>query len=242
MLNMVLSECRRSRSQRGFTLVELLVVIAIIGALAAMLMPAVSGARASGKKAACINNLRQLGIALELHNNTHGAYPLDGENGYGLAVFLLPFLEEQPLYDQINPKRVRPVSPSNGNSNPGDTSIKILVCPSFARPQGGQAAAGLTNYLGNDSLFSAVRIYDDITDGESKTIAMGETTSSHPWMSPGLAGPTPPNNGGNYGSRHEGGGNFLFCDGSVQFVVEDIDPAVFAALCTIDGGEPVSGW
>jgi prepilin-type processing-associated H-X9-DG protein len=50
----------------------------------------------------------------------------------------------------------------------------------------------------------------------------------------------PPNSGGDFSSRHSGGAQFALCDGSVQFVRDDIDPAMFKALCTIDGKEATS--
>lgn len=101
----------------GFTLVELLVVIAIIGILVALLLPAVQAAREAARRAQCSNNLKQIGLALQNHLSTKkvfpaGRYGCDGEVGTpcsGVAtkdrvgpsgfVALLPFLEEQQLYD-----------------------------------------------------------------------------------------------------------------------------------------------
>jgi len=102
----------------GFTLVELLVVIAIIGILIALLLPAVQAARESARRAHCSNNLKQLGLALHNYHVAHKVFPPAGI-GYGWCrypeygdenilnvnglLFLLPYLDEQPLYDQYDP-------------------------------------------------------------------------------------------------------------------------------------------
>ena len=219
--------------RKGFTLVELLVVVAIIGALAGLLIPAVRAARAASKKSSCANNLRQMGIALDLHHDTHGAYPVDGKNEFGIAAFLLPYVEETALYDRIKPHK----GPSNDTALL-NTTIKVYLCPSaggkLLREQGG----GL-NYLGTSNLFSSLTIYDDIRDGESKTIAMGETIQPHAWAKPGTASGGPPSSEGTFSSRHTQGANFVLCDGSVHFVSFDVDPDVFTAYLTIDGRENV---
>ncbi len=98
--------CRRS--SLGFTLVELLVVIAIIGVLIGLLLPAVQSAREAGRRASCINNLRQIGIALHNHIDSRGALPAGWLPGgkrkaeWGWPVMMLPFLEEEPLYSELS--------------------------------------------------------------------------------------------------------------------------------------------
>ena len=102
----------------GFTLVELLVVIAIIGILVALLLPAVQAARESARRAQCQNNLKQIAIALLNYEDSNGILPpagLWGENvkdrefNYSdqvyasWAVALLPYAEEQPTFDAIDP-------------------------------------------------------------------------------------------------------------------------------------------
>src|SRR5688500_1820127 len=116
------------RSERpgpqGFTLVELLVVIAIIGILVALLLPAVQAARESARRAKCLNNLKQMGLALHMHHDTYGRLPAGfvsqttgtwpgGSNdptpesgpGWSLFAAILPFLEGSNLHAKINLSR-----------------------------------------------------------------------------------------------------------------------------------------
>jgi prepilin-type N-terminal cleavage/methylation domain-containing protein/prepilin-type processing-associated H-X9-DG protein len=94
--------------ERGFTLVELLVVIAIIGILVALLLPAIQAARESARRAQCINNLKQVGIALQNYHDTYKQLPIGAysccQGTWQAAV--LEFIEEQQLADiyQLLPK------------------------------------------------------------------------------------------------------------------------------------------
>lgn len=105
-------------SRRAFTLIELLVVIAIIAILVALLLPAVQAAREAARRASCLNNLKQFGIAFHSYHASHNLFPpgyvrsdnamVGGSNansqvGFGWGVMLLPYMELQPEYDNLQP-------------------------------------------------------------------------------------------------------------------------------------------
>lgn len=111
------------RQRQGFTLVELLVVIAIIGILIALLLPAVQAAREAARRSQCTNNIKQMGLALHNYHDTHKVFPpgnivqqswkdagachVYGSPGIccgsiGWPAFILPFMEQQSLYDTID--------------------------------------------------------------------------------------------------------------------------------------------
>lgn len=142
---------------RAFTLVELLVVIAIMGALAGLLLPAVQAARAAAAKTHCVNNLRQLGLALHAcesgnryippayvtedpsaDGSSHGiSYADEGRNGpsgFAWGVFLLPYLEEAALYDRFH---LDEPCWSTSNAIPAATRVSVFLCPSARGGAGG---------------------------------------------------------------------------------------------------------
>jgi prepilin-type N-terminal cleavage/methylation domain-containing protein/prepilin-type processing-associated H-X9-DG protein len=131
------------RSQRrGFTLIELLVVIAIIGVLVGLLLPSVQAARESGRRAACINHLRQIGIGLHNYADGHKAFPVGWPPGgamqaeWGWPALLLPMLEEQSLYDALGVERRR-LADVTGDATLRpllQTRLPLFRCPTDLTP------------------------------------------------------------------------------------------------------------
>ena len=141
-----------TRRSRGFTLIELLVVIAIIAILIALLLPAVQQAREAARRSACKNNLKQFGLALHNYHDTHSIYPPSCINpGTNLAntfvpagqvrnttgyLMLLPFLEQNALYQQIDFSLPTGRADWHGVGGGGDQAIlyqknfPIFRCPS----------------------------------------------------------------------------------------------------------------
>jgi prepilin-type N-terminal cleavage/methylation domain-containing protein/prepilin-type processing-associated H-X9-DG protein len=116
---------------RGFTLVELLVVIAIIGLLVGLLLTAIQAAREAARRTQCVNNLRQWGIAIQLHHDARQHYPPGRisrtQVGVCWAFQLLPFVEELPVFQAWQPNaRVD----STENATAMRTPVPICFCPS----------------------------------------------------------------------------------------------------------------
>jgi prepilin-type N-terminal cleavage/methylation domain-containing protein len=91
--------------RRGFTLVELLVVIAIIGILVALLLPAIQAAREAARRTQCVNNLKQIGLAMHNYHDSFNSLPpatmTTGSHGATAFVRMLPFVEQGAVYDQL---------------------------------------------------------------------------------------------------------------------------------------------
>src|SRR5262249_4008347 len=119
---------RRPTNRGGFSLIELLVVIAIISMLMGLLMPAVQKAREAASRISCANNLKQLGLAMHHYENVNGTLPPTRlREGYATwAVLILPYIEQDNLYDRWNLKRTY----YDQNDTARLTPVKIYFCPS----------------------------------------------------------------------------------------------------------------
>jgi prepilin-type N-terminal cleavage/methylation domain-containing protein len=159
----------------AFTLVELLVVIAIIGVLVGLLLPAVNAAREAARRAQCQNNLKQIGLSVEMHHDGQRQYP-QGRNtrdnmGVSWAFRLLPYLEEQAIFDAYDAS-LR--ADDENNSIAMRSPVAIYICPSRRSPVAnrnfdnnndaplvkGAAAAG--DYAANAGTFFLYSETDDV--------------------------------------------------------------------------------
>ena len=143
---------KQSPKQKAFTLVELLVVIAIIGILIGMLLPAVQSVRESARRTQCANNMRQLALAVHNYESSRMEFPVNqvgsgassaasgtfGSGHYSWIVPLLPFFEQQNVYQSFNLRinngdaDTYKVSSSHPNALAVSTEIPGLMCPSNA--------------------------------------------------------------------------------------------------------------
>jgi prepilin-type N-terminal cleavage/methylation domain-containing protein len=121
--------------RRGFTLIELLVVIAIIAILVALLLPAVQAAREAARRSQCGNNLKQIGIALHGYHEIASTLPYGWDTrGAGWTTFLLPGIDEGPLYETLIFQEGGPGNwASNGSPNEiaCGTVIETFRCPAM---------------------------------------------------------------------------------------------------------------
>jgi prepilin-type N-terminal cleavage/methylation domain-containing protein/prepilin-type processing-associated H-X9-DG protein len=204
---------RPGRLQQGFTLIELLVVIAIIAILIALLLPAVQQAREAARRSQCKNNLKQIGLALHNYHDVFGMFPpgyvkpvhtaaapswvTAGPAGWGWAAFILPYLDQSALYNQMD---VSGLGYPHDYTSQIRTPLAVYRCPSDIGPKindrswwrsktdSGHTAA-TSNYkavnshaylqvnnnaTGGFSTNSSTGMRD-ILDGTSNTIAVGET-------------------------------------------------------------------
>ncbi|MEX1039484.1 MAG: DUF1559 domain-containing protein [Pirellulaceae bacterium] len=177
-----------SISRRGFTLVELLVVIAIIGVLVALLLPAVQQAREAARRSQCLNNMKQIGLALHNHHDTYKSFPAGALSSAGTPFAgpewpyflhqILPFMEQNAYWERLENYTL----PAPWLSNPGtwaplvDLPLDMYLCPSDRRTvikNPGQTITtklATSNYLG---IFSGLNDGETAVDIQARRAAFG---------------------------------------------------------------------
>jgi prepilin-type N-terminal cleavage/methylation domain-containing protein/prepilin-type processing-associated H-X9-DG protein len=189
------------RKPLGFTLIELLVVIAIIAVLIALLLPAVQAAREAARRAQCVNNLKQIGIALHNYHTANDSFPLGSSlaqydlkatpyswNNWSAQALLLGYMEQGPMFNSIN-FSLAPVASNVGGDLAANTVLRMRIS-SFLCPSDGNAGQQCTNsYVGSmgttigyltqstsTGLFAETVGHNirDVTDGTSNTVAFSE--------------------------------------------------------------------
>jgi prepilin-type processing-associated H-X9-DG protein len=215
------------------------------GILLALLLPAVNAAREAARRAQCQNNLKQIALTLLNYQSAHGAFPPavfaddGGKPKMSWRVAILPFMDQQGLYQQYDPKQPWD-SPQNRAL--GNTPMPIFRCPSDP----GAANSTETNYLriiGKGTVGGtpneAVKI-SDIMDGTSFTIMLVEVSglninweeprdvTADEFMAMVAKGRVSP---------HAGGFQAAMADGSVRFISYTVDPKTLRALLLRNTGE-----
>lgn len=235
--------------------------------MVALLLPAVQQARMAARRAQSKNNLKQLLLAMHNYHDVYRQLPTgtvvesaeEVDDRLSWLVSILPFIEQQALYEQIDQK-----SGWKSEANVDWTGFNLQV---LTNPAEGNAREGATHYVGMAGIgkdaanlkvtdpgagvfgYNRKTRFADITDGTSNTIAITEASDDFgPWAQGGrstLRGLTeePYINGPDgIGSPFPGGMNAGLTDGSVRFISENIDPEVFKALITIRGGERIGAF
>jgi prepilin-type N-terminal cleavage/methylation domain-containing protein/prepilin-type processing-associated H-X9-DG protein len=180
--------------RRGFTLVELLVVIAIIGVLVALLLPAVQAAREAARRMQCSNNLKQLALAVHSYHDTTLFFPPEmmTNPGWGWGAFLLPYIEQNALYQAITPGKPQALPQARTLFNGVallQQPIKTFRCPSnicpntnafYSNPNNANDDNGYatSSYVCNQQVLPHVTYprlrMANITDGTTNVFLIGE--------------------------------------------------------------------
>tara|TARA_R110002111_G_scaffold153375_1_gene220209 strand:- start:177154 stop:179835 length:2682 start_codon:yes stop_codon:yes gene_type:complete len=207
--------------------------------MVALLAPAIMQAREATRRAESMNNLKQIILALHNYYDVHKHFPPavvigpDGKTPHSWRVAILPYLDQQALYDQYHLDE-----PWNSQHN---LKIAKTLVPAFHNPNDDKPAnASYFVVVGKNTAFGAKAgiTFQEVTDGLSNTIAVVEAKRDIPWTKPEdipYDGKTLPKLGGFFPSGY----NVGFCDGAVRFISENLDQKTLIILLIINDGKHV---
>ncbi|MEZ6124919.1 MAG: DUF1559 domain-containing protein [Planctomycetaceae bacterium] len=239
-----------------------------IPVLVALLLPAVQSAREAARRTQSMNNLKMLGLAMHNYHDVYNHFPvgteqdtkLDPDQRLSFLYAVLPFMEEAPLYNQMQ-RSAKQAWDSEALADWTSNSIQNYLNPGLPEDM-----PGVTHYVGMAGIGedaadlklpherAGIFGHDrktrirDVLDGTSNTIMMTETSETGiPWaqgsvtlksltQEPYINGPD------GIGGPSRGGCNVLFADGSVRFISENIDPETMRRLSAMQDGKPVDGF
>lgn len=218
---------------------------AIAGLFLGVAMPAVPASREAAKRAQCVNNLKQIGLAYHNYHAANNVFPApaiadkDGKPLLSWRVALLPYLEQQELYNKF--KLDEPWDSPNNKALIKEMP-NVYLCPDRKNPQEGTTTYRV--FVGPEAMFQEGQgtPLQAITDGTSNTILVTEATDAATWTKPDSdlkfdPKAKPSLNGA--GSPHPGGFNVLFGDGAVRFISSNVALDVWKALITRASGEVI---
>lgn len=221
------------------------IVLGIGVLLIGFLLPAVRNARPAAYRAQCSNNLKQLALALHAYESAYHALPpaytvdANGKPLHSWRILILPYLEQQPLYDTIDLSKSwdDPV-----NAAAYKTKLSVFHCPSATCPEDHTTYLAIVAPSGCFH-HTEPRQLAEISDGLPETLMVIEVSpeQSVHWMSPVDAdeslvlGLVPESK-----LAHPAGMNVAFCDGSVKFLRADVPAEARRALISIAGNDRLS--
>jgi len=206
--------------------------------LLASLVPGIKQAREAARRSTSKNNIKLIMLALHNYHQVHKHFPPavvlgpDGKTPHSWRVELLPFLDQQTLYDSY---KMNEPWDSEHNKKIAETLVPVYHNPNSENPKN----ASYFVVVGKDTPFGTKEgvSFAEMTDGTSNIIAIVEADRDTPWTKPediSFDGKKLPD----FGGYHDGGYHTGYCDGSVHFISSRIDPETLKSLLIFNDGKP----